>query len=83
MYQIPIQQACSILYTQLYSTINYQSKGYPSKVRGPILVAWLPLPNVVSSYRLNTGIPVLARPNTEILVLEKHSGIAIPTSMSL
>jgi hypothetical protein len=28
----------------------------------------------------NTGIPVLARPNTEIPVLEKAGGIAIPNS---
>jgi len=28
----------------------------------------------------NTGIPVLARPNTELPVLEKAGGIAIPNS---
>jgi len=30
-----------------------------------------------------TGIPVLARPNTEIPVLEKAGGIAIPTQSNL
>ena len=37
-------------------------------------------PNVVFEYRRNTGIPVLARPNIEIPVLEKPYGIAIPSA---